>query len=297
MSEAVRCVTCGAASSHAVYTKFGLQIVECPGCGLHYVNPRHPKEIVWARYSEAYFFDEYLPAQGELRGGRLDPEAAARKFGPALSRLESTLGKPGRLLDVAAGAGLFVATAALRGWTASGVELSPAAVGFGRRVLGVDLREGTAESIVSIGEPFDAVTLFDAIEHFYDPVAVLRAAYAVLRPGGIIMITTPNYQALSRMALGLDWAILSPLEHLYYFDARSMRAALAAAGFAQVSIHRRYSGWKLYETMNPHHTHAPRTLRARAYLAAVLASWPVFRVVQFAGRGDVLAVTARKPEA
>jgi SAM-dependent methyltransferase len=300
VTEDVRCVTCGAAASQPVYTKFDLNIVECPGCGLHFVNPRHPRGVVWARYSAEYFAREYLPAQRALFGGQLDPRALAKDFGPTLSRLESALGGPGRLLDIGAGGGLFVAAAASRGWTAVGLEISDAAVDFGRTVLGVDMRKGTAESIADMDrsidvQRFDAVTMFDVIEHLYDPVAVLRSARAILRPGGMLMITTPNYRALSRFALGADWAVLSPLEHLYYFCARSIRAALAAAGFLSVQVHRGHSRWKLFETMNPNHTHAPGSPRSRAYKAAVLASFPICRLVQFAGLGDVLAVTARTP--
>jgi 2-polyprenyl-3-methyl-5-hydroxy-6-metoxy-1,4-benzoquinol methylase len=293
--EDVRCATCGGTASRLVYTKFDLRIVECPGCGLHFVNPRHPRDVVWARYSAEYFGKEYLPAQRAMFGGQLDSAVLAKDFGPALSRLEAALGGPGRLLDVGAGAGLFAAAAASRGWTAAGLEISDAAIEFGRSVLRVDMRKGPAESIAAMGETFDAVTMFDVIEHLYDPVAVLRAARAVLRPGGMLMITTPNYRALSRLALGQDWAVLSPLEHLYYFCARSIRAALAAAGFTSMQVLHGHSRWKLFETMNPNHTHAPASARSRAYKAAVLASFPLVRLVQFAGLGDVLAVTARNP--
>jgi 2-polyprenyl-3-methyl-5-hydroxy-6-metoxy-1,4-benzoquinol methylase len=300
VTEDVRCVTCGAAASQPVYTKFGLHIVECAGCGLHFVNPRHPRDVVWARYSAEYFAREYLPAQRALFGGQLDSRALDKDFGPTLARLETALGRPGRLLDIGAGGGLFVAAAKSRGWTAAGLEISDAAIEFGRTVLRVDMRKGPAESIAAPdrlidAQPFDAVTMFDVIEHLYDPVAVLRSARAILRPGGMLMITTPNYRALSRFALGAEWAVLSPLEHLYYFCARSIRRALAAAGFTSVQVHYGHSRWRLFETMNPNHTHAPGSARSRAFKVAVLASFPFVRVVQFAGLGDVLAVTARTP--
>ena len=66
MIEDVRCVTCGARPSPPKYTKFGLHIVGCSSCGLHFVSPRHSKEVVWARYSAQYFSREYLPAQRAL---------------------------------------------------------------------------------------------------------------------------------------------------------------------------------------------------------------------------------------
>jgi 2-polyprenyl-3-methyl-5-hydroxy-6-metoxy-1,4-benzoquinol methylase len=289
----VTCVTCGGARSRPIHTKFGMHIVECPGCGLRFVSPRHDREVVWQRYSADYFLKEYLPSQRALFGGRLNPDALTKDYGATLDLLESQLGGPGRLLDVGAGAGLFVAAARQRRWKATGVELSETAVKFGRDVLGVDLHAGTAESIAAIEERFDAVTMFDVIEHLYDPVSVLRAARSILRPGGVVMISTPNYDALSRWALGADWAILSPLEHLYYFSGRSLTAALRAAGFTAPSIHQRHRGWGLFETMNPDHTHARRSLRALAYKALVLSAFGWFGLVQRAGRGDTLLATAR----
>ena len=59
--------------------------------------------------------------------------------------------------------------------------------------------------------------MFDVIEHLFDPRSVLTAIARALVPGGLMVISTPNYDSASRHLLGVDWAVLSPLEHVYYF--------------------------------------------------------------------------------
>lgn len=290
--DLVPCVLCGSVACSPAYTKFGLTIVECSGCGFHFVNPRHPKEVVWQRYSEDYFVNEYLPANGVLNG-QVDHQANEARHGPTLALLERELGRTGRLLDIGSGAGLFIAAAARRNWSAVGLELSSTGVEFARTKLGVDARQGTAESLASLGETFDVVTMFDVIEHLYDPVEVLRLSRSVLRRGGLVMISTPNYDALSRLALGTDWAILSPLEHLYYFTAKTLRQAFYLAGYSSSRIYNQHDAWGLFETVNPHHTNAPDSIRSRVYTRLVPRMHRYYRLIQRAGVGDILLGTAR----
>ena len=290
--EPVRCVLCGSWTSRLSYTKFGLDIVRCAECALRFVNPRYPKEVVWQRYSEKYFVDEYLPANGVF-DGTVNHQRNLARHGATLALLESELGRTGRLLDIGSGAGLFLAAAAQRSWSGIGVELSSTGVEFARTKLGVDARQGTAESVISLGETFDVVTMFDVIEHLYNPVEVLRLSRSVLKQGGLIMVSTPNYDALSRLVLGEDWAILSPLEHLYYFTAKTLQRAFLAAGYSSSRVYREHDGWGLLETMNPHHTNAPDATRSRAFARLVPRMHRYFRLVQRAGFGDVLLATAR----
>src|SRR5262249_1288229 len=161
-----------------------------------------------------------------------------------------------RLFEVGAGGGLFLAAAARRGWTVSGIELSHAAVAFARDRLGVDVTECSAEAMPLDVAPFDVVVMFAVIQHLFHPIIALRAIRSILRSGGVLVVGTPNYHALSRHALGSQWAILSPFEHMYYFSEETLRRALVESGFTSVVYVRRHEGWSPFETMNAKHTHA-----------------------------------------
>jgi SAM-dependent methyltransferase len=176
----------------------------------------------------------------------------------------------------------------------SGIELSQAAVAFARDRLGVDVTECSAETMPLDVAPFDVVVMFDVIEHFFDPMIVLRAIRSILRPGGVLVVGTPNYHALSRHALGSQWAILSPFEHMYYFSEATLRRALVESGFAGVEYARRHDGWSVFETMNARHTHAPDSRRAALYRWSVALVGPMlYRSIQAAGVGDILLAISR----
>lgn len=58
---------------------------------------------------------------------------------------------------------------------------------------------------------------------------------AVLRLGGILYLTTPNFNSLNRALLGSSWGVFDP-GHLQYFSARSLRLALTRVGFKDCQI-------------------------------------------------------------
>ena len=152
-----------------------------------------------------------------------------------------------------------------------------------------------AEQLGVLSDLFDVVVMFEVIEHLFDPRLVLEQVQRLLRPGGTLVLSTPNFNALSRFALGNSWAVLSPAEHLYYFTRDSLRALLQAAGFNTTRFYNDFSGWGTFETMNPRYTHAPRSLRTRLYNYFVVSIGRVgYRWVLAGGRGDTLLCVAHK---
>ena len=114
-----------------------------------------------------------------------------------------------------------------------------------------------------------------------------------LRERGLLVISTPNWEAFTRHALGEQWAVISPAEHLYYFSEATLTAALKQAGFSWVHYHRDFAPGPL-ETMNADYTHAPGSLRHRLYAAFVRTLGPaVFRRIQTRGLADQLICIAR----
>jgi SAM-dependent methyltransferase len=261
-------------------------------CGLVFANPRLTPEEIWGRYSPDYFWKEYLPSLG-VHDGQYDLSYFDKRHGAMLALVERHAPRRGRLLEVGAGAGFFLKSAERAGWEVAGVELSGEAVTFASARLGLDVRREQAEQMTFPPSWFDVVVMFDVVEHLLDPLVSLQRVRSVLRPRGTLIILTPNFNALTRFALGADWAALSPAEHLWNFSARSLDRMLRRAGFPSVTLERKYKGFGVFETMNPRYTHAPSALRNKAYTAFVCTiGRVVFRQVQRLGLADTLTAIA-----
>jgi len=205
------------------------------------------------------------------------------------------LGKPGRLLEIGAGAGLFLKEAQNAGWECVGTEIMEAAVQFARDRLGLDVRKQSAEELALPDESFDAVAMLEVIEHLWDPRRALAAIRKILRPGGLLVLTTPNFNAFSRLVLGDQWAVISPREHLYYFTAATLDRLLVESGFTGIEHLYPQPGYGPIQTIDASHTWSTASRRARFYswISAVLVP-RAYRVIQRIGRADSLVLFARR---
>ena len=291
--ERVQCNLCGADDPLLLHRKYDLDISRCRGCGLVYAGPqRLTPEESRARYSADFFEKEYLPALG-VQGHRFDLEAFDARYRHLLDRL-GPFRQLGSLLEVGSAAGFFLKAAERSGWTATGLEVMEAGARFARETLGLDVRLGTLEDAGLPAGSYDAVVLLDVIEHLHDPRAALAQARSLLRPGGALLLFTPNYDALSRRALGTAWAVLSPVEHLYYFTGGSLDRLLREVGFREVAFDRRVGWGVVYDTMNPLATNDPRSWRSRAWRWLVdTTGGTLVAGVQRHGLGDALLCLAQ----
>jgi SAM-dependent methyltransferase len=296
----VACALCGARNTRRLYTKFDYGIERCRRCGLVYANPRASEADILRRYSHDYFWNEYLPASG-APGGRVDHALNDGRNAPLLNLLRAHAPGGRRLLEVGTGAGLFLKAAERAGWEVGGVELSTEGSAFARDRLGLDVRTERAEAMTFPAGSFDAAVMSEVIEHLFDPPVVLKAIHGALGPGGVLAITTPNLAALSRHILGLQWSVLSPLEHLYYFTGKTLGRMVEACGF-EVRASRPLLPLPPTSVMNARATHDPASWRARRYARFVdthdtyvkkynfnLSAW-----LQKHGLADTLVMVGRK---
>ena len=289
----VPCALCRGTETTLVCEKFGLPIARCTTCGLVRATPRCAPERIAARYSAEYFWGEYLPSLGVVNG-QVDERFIDERYAPWVQLVASAVGPAGRLLEIGSGAGLFAKAFARAGWTVTGVEINPEGAQFARERLGVDVRSQYAEDLDVAPGTMDVVAMMDVIEHVPDPAATVATARRFLRPGGALLIQTPNLDALSRHTLGTPWAVLSTAEHLYYFTEGTLTALLTGAGFTSVTFEWTFAGFGPAETMNARYTHAPAALRARAYAAAVrVGGAALLRWVRSAHLTDQLIAVAR----
>ncbi len=139
-----------------------------------------------------------------------------------------------RVLDIGCGFGESLGYHRSRGCDAHGVEAD-------RNIVRVAERH---ELNVSVGlfnpsnydrSSFDVVTMDQVLEHLSDPLAVLRGINSILKPGGFLIISTPNVSGWGAYVFGRRWVHWHAPYHQQFFTSRSMSQAAKAAGFVLIS--------------------------------------------------------------
>jgi len=138
-------------------------------------------------------------------------------------------GQGRRLLDVGSGSGDFLLRMRARGWNVLGVEPDPVAAAKAR-AKNLDVRDGMLADAALPDDTFDAIVLSHVIEHVHDPIALLRECGRVLRPGGVLVLMTPNLASVGHRRFGADWRGLEPPRHLHVFSVGSLAACVRAVG-------------------------------------------------------------------
>ncbi len=140
------------------------------------------------------------------------------------------------LLDVGCGNGRYLAQMRTLGWDATGVEVDPTAAAQARAAHGVTVHTGTLFDVKFPPDSFDVVTISHVIEHVDDPPGLLRECFRILRPGGRVVMTTPNILSLGHRWFGSAWRGLEPPRHLILFSPRTLAQIARRAGFHQVKL-------------------------------------------------------------
>ena len=228
------CTVCGSPSGthKTLFWKYGTPVVRCHECGLLYANPRWHAAHLFGRYTPDYW-DRYA---GNIRDTAVDVQANNARWQPFLDTLAGSH-RSNRLLDVGCATGEFLLAARTQGWNVYGVETSPPAAAQAQRLSGATVHVGTLETADFPDGNFDAITMWDVIEHLQDPRAYLQESARLLRPGGLLSITTPNIRSLAYFLLGPAWRPVGPNDHLYYFAPRTLARLLNECGFSIYVMH------------------------------------------------------------
>jgi SAM-dependent methyltransferase len=222
------CPACGARGAEAA--ELGLR--RCAACGTVYA-PEYadPDEVFDGDYFEhggCYGIDTSHP-----RFQALLAEIGARRC----AMIERAAGGAGSILDVGCGGGELLQAAVARGWRAAGAEPIAQAVELARsRAPGADIRVGLAAGVGFAERSFDVVCAFHVLEHMPDARAFLGELGRFARPGGLVVVESPNYASMQRRRQCERWIHLRPLEHLVHFTPATLRAALLGAGFEPLLV-------------------------------------------------------------
>ena len=219
------------------------RLVRCPRdqCGLIWPNPAPLTEDLHLAYRNYYTHEArtgllgkvlYPSFAGAYQVAKLIPSIVVGLYRTRHRILHMFLDDlpPRRLFDAGCGDGAFLYRMRLRGWRGSGIDFDAAAVAAGKERYGLDLLEGDFLSTEIKERDFDAVTMSHVIEHVPDPVATIRKCRDLLRPGGRLVVTTPNARGLGYARFGAAWRGLEPPRHLQIFSPLTLAECSRRAG-------------------------------------------------------------------
>lgn len=279
----------------------------CPVCACVFQQPMPAMEKIATFYPDTYMVydqDSRVRKISHLRRALLARtrgyshlrSALPYRLAAALTANFGELSTPaweggGRVLDVGCGNGRFLSTMRTLGWEVEGVEFSEAGVNAAR-MSGLSVHHGDLASAAFPDASFDLVTARHVIEHIPAPHAFIGEIARVLKPGGRLVVETPNSAALGRQWFNTYWYANDVPRHLFLFSPTNLERLAVAHGLMVGGLFMETTPKIFLNSLDyvignrgkPSKRIAWRRLLARAYV----------RVAQSRGRGDTIQMTFTK---
>jgi 2-polyprenyl-3-methyl-5-hydroxy-6-metoxy-1,4-benzoquinol methylase len=143
---------------------------------------------------------------------------------------------PGKLLEVGSGSGRFLDRMRRAGWQVQGTDFDPAVAARVKEKYGLRVDVGNLAALRYPADSYDVVAMSQVIEHVHDPRALFAECFRVLRPGGRLVLTTPNVLGLAHRQYGCHWRGLEPPRHLHLFTPTALQQCARTGGFEQIEV-------------------------------------------------------------
>lgn len=142
------------------------------------------------------------------------------------------LAPPGRSLDIGCNTGFATEAARRYGYEAHGIDLGRESIEIAEKMFpACEFELATAQDVAARGKQFELVTCPEVIEHLTELKTFAEALKALVRPGGILYLTTPDTGHWLVPRDKLTWKEICPPHHLIYFGKPQMRRLLEDYGF------------------------------------------------------------------
>jgi 2-polyprenyl-3-methyl-5-hydroxy-6-metoxy-1,4-benzoquinol methylase len=188
-----------------------------------------------------FVFAQKIPSTQELidyydgygRNDYLSP-ITIKRYNELLDEMEKYR-KTNRILDVGCGIGYFLEVAKERGWEVYGTEYTDRAIEICEG-KGIEMRQGKLDTKNYESESFDIITSFEVLEHINNPSEEITNFNSIVRKGGLVYLTTPNFNSLLRYRLKNRYDVITYPEHLSYYTPRTLKKLFTKLGFSKLKI-------------------------------------------------------------
>jgi len=232
--EQVRCYNCGSKEIISSFTVNRFRHVRCKNCNMIYVNPRLKESIVHNLYNEETYTEFYKI--------KLIPSIDHRRNVLAINKYNQIVkyfSKSGKALDIGSGLGEVLSVFQENGWDCTGIEFNEFAAEYSHKTFKLNIINKSIYDFESTQE-YDVLMLWGVLEHFYEPVEILRKAYKLLRDDGILLLEVPSADSVlvryyEKTARHVD-RIIEGDRHIMLFSIQSFVEMTEKAGFIPVEI-------------------------------------------------------------
>jgi SAM-dependent methyltransferase len=215
--------------------------LRCPDCGLVYVDSIEPADKLYSSYDGGFWKSLrrklFMPFRSFTGARHFDRsmERANRIFNRVLSVGPKEVPNP-TFLDIGCNKGFLLAAALSHGWDVHGIELIPELTlpfkrQYPRVANHVYASDFTGAQTTMKNEMFDAITAIDVIEHFEEPLRDMENIFRILKPGGVLLLQTPDTDNSMAVELKERWGALKPKEHLHLFNQKNLGLLARKLGF------------------------------------------------------------------
>lgn len=210
-------------------------IVRCGVCATRYTTPRYRYPHRHRAFGGSYPF--YARARAARSGGdSANLEAELAMFESRARMVSAHAPRPGRLLDIGCGDGVFMEAMRRRGWDVVGIDIEEDVVWHAQQRLDLDCRKADAEVDPLPAGPFDAVTLWGMLQLSYAPHRLLDRLRGCLDPDGVLAIGVSNVQSVGARLFGKHWRGYGVPRHLVHFTPSTLSNLVQWAGYDVAGI-------------------------------------------------------------
>ena len=222
--EPATCPICGPDASAVLRYDFDpYKVLACSSCGLNYLSPRMTETAILKLYKDEAYYNSNVSGQGydEYLDIGNNWEKTFRLRLKQIAPHKSS----GRVLDIGCGPGYFLTAAQKLGFDVYGLDPSDYIVAQASKTWGERIQLGTIDTANYQPGYFDLIVAFDTFEHIYDPLRFLEAARGLLKPRGILTITTPDSTSWLARTSGKRWVSFKIPEHVFYWSPATIARA------------------------------------------------------------------------
>ncbi len=313
--ETVSCEICGSKETHFRYSKndkFGIElqpftVAECASCGLTFINPRPVSSEIGKFYPDHYQWKEGDSQEPLGFAAKLEKAYRYHQLGTEIKRMvRHGVKAPAKILDIGCGTGDRLALLRKEGFEVFGVETSEQAL-YAKHHFKQPVFHGLLQDARYESNQFDAIVLYNVLEHIHRPKEILKEIRRILKPGGKLVVEVPNNQSLQARCLKGRWAAADVPRDLYYFDESVLTRLLRDSGFEILETDFNTDFWhpptlviSLFPDLDPQLIWAKEKKQGNALLNRIfwglwtLALAPIVYLENKIGRGALMTCFAEK---